>query len=127
MKVTKTIGILALVVLLITSCSSKKATAPAETTGKKPSLEVTVDVSGRTATARLKTDLIINPEHLGKARVDGEGHYHISWDDKEKQTISDNQQVVNDLSVGKHNVKVSLHNNDHTPYNVSKSIDFEVK
>jgi hypothetical protein len=128
MNVTKTIGILALAVILITACSSKKATAPAETTVKKPSLELTVDVSGNTATIRFKTDLIISPQHYGKERVEGEGHIHLFLDDdSEKKVVTEDKFVLNDLAVKKHTVKVSLHNNDHTPYNVSQSLDFEVK
>jgi hypothetical protein len=129
MNVTKTIGILAVVILLVTACSSKKATTvPAETTGKKPSLELTYEVSGHTATIHFKTDLTISPQHYGKERVPGEGHMHVYLDDaSEKKAITEDKYVINDLAVGNHTVKVSLHNNDHTPYNVSKSLDFEIK
>jgi hypothetical protein len=129
MNATKIIGVLALAVFLITACSSKIATTvPAETTVKKPSLDLKVDVSGHTATVNFKTDLIISPQHYGKERVPGEGHIHLFLDeDGEKKTTTEDKYVFNDLSVGKHNVKVSLHNNDHTPYNVSQSIEFEVK
>jgi hypothetical protein len=129
MNVTKTIVVLALAVFLITACSSKKAaTIPAETTVKKPSLELTVDVSGHTATINFKTDLTISSQHYGKERVPGEGHIHMFVDDDgEKKVITENKYVLKDLTVGNHTVKVSLHNNDHTPYNVSKSVEFEVK
>jgi hypothetical protein len=127
MNVTKAIGIFALAVLLITACSSKKTAAPAETTVKKPSLELTVDVSGNTATVNFKTDLIISPQHYGKERVPGEGHMHLFLDDGEKQGITADKFVLKDLAVGKHTIKVSLHNNDHSPYNVSQTKDFEVK
>jgi hypothetical protein len=129
MNVSKTIVVLALAVFLITACSSKKATTvPAETMDKKPTLELTVDVSEHTATINFKTDLAISPQHYGKERVPGEGHIHLFVDDDgEKKVITENKYVLNNLTVGNHTVKVSLHNNDHTPYNVSKSYDFVVK
>jgi type 1 fimbria pilin len=128
MNMSKTIGIIALAVMLTTACSSKKAAAPAETDGKKPSLDFTVEVSGHTATINIKTtDIVISPQHYGKERVPGEGHMHVFLDDGPKQGVTDDKYVLPDLAVGSHTVKVSLHNNDHSPYNVSLSKEFEVK
>ncbi|SEB55181.1 hypothetical protein [Paenibacillus sp. GP183] len=129
MNATKIIVVLALAVFLITACSSKIATTvPAETTVKKPSLELKVYVSERTATVSFKTDITISPQHYGKERVPGEGHMHLYLDDDgEKKVSTEDKYVFKDLTVGMHKVKVSLHNNDHTPYNVSQTKEFEIK
>jgi hypothetical protein len=128
MNMGKTIGIIALAVILTTACSSKKATSPVEADGKKPSLDFTVEVSGNTATINIKTaDIVVSPQHYGKERVSGEGHMHVFLDEGPKQGITDNKYILPDLAVGKHTVKVSLHNNDHSPYNVSQTKEFEVK
>jgi hypothetical protein len=122
----KALAILTLVTVIFTACSSKEKTE-AVTETKKPNLSLSYDVSGHTASIQIQTDLIISAEHYGKERARGEGHVHLFLDDGEKKVITENKAVFKDLTVGKHNVKVSLHNNDHTPYNVSQSIDFEVK
>jgi hypothetical protein len=126
MNLFKAFAVLTLVTIVFTACGTKEKTADVNET-KKPSLTLSYDVSGHTASIQINTDLTISVEHSGKERVPGEGHAHLFLDDGEKKVITDHKAVLKDLSVGKHNVKVSLHNNDHTPYNVSQSIDFEVK
>jgi hypothetical protein len=114
-----------LVGALLTGCSGKE-TAPAAVV-KKPSLDIALDVNGNEATVKITTDLHISPEHYGLQRVEGEGHIHMFVDNGEKVGVKSAQTVIKDLSKGKHNVKISLHNNDHTPYEVSKTVEFEVK
>jgi hypothetical protein len=127
MNLFKAITVLVLSTVILTACGSGKKETAAAAADNKPSLALSVDVSGQTATIHFTTDLHISAEHYGKERVPGEGHIHLFLDDGEKKVITENTTVLKDLSVGKHNVKVSLHNNDHTPYNVSQSSDFEVK
>lgn len=74
MKMIKMIGTLALVMIVLTSCSSKEKAA-AVTAAHKPSLEMSSEVSGHTAIIRFKTDLIISSEHYGKERIEEKDTY----------------------------------------------------
>jgi hypothetical protein len=128
MRFIATLGSIALVTLLVTGCGSDRGNGKTDTgVDKKPTLEVTVNVSGDAATIHIKTDLNISKNDYGKERKVGEGHIHMSLDSGEKSMLTDINPVLSNLSAGKHNVNVSLHNNDHTPYDVSTTVDFEVK
>jgi hypothetical protein len=127
MKMTgKGFCMIAAVTLLISGCgASKTSTTPANS--YIPTLEVSAIVKGDAATLKLTTDLKLSKEHYDQARKQGEGHIHVSLDQGEKEIMTVNEKVFEHLSKGPHEVKVSLHNNDHTPYDVSKTITFEVK
>jgi hypothetical protein len=125
-KMAKIMAIITLFGLLLMGCgNAKETTASAE--ADKPKLEVKADVMGTTATIHIMTNLVVSKEHNGLARKAGEGHLHVFLDDGEKKIINEDKVDFPDLSKGKHNVKVSLHNNDHTPYEVAKTVEFEVK
>ncbi|UJF35860.1 hypothetical protein [Paenibacillus hexagrammi] len=126
MKFLKQISIAIILATALTGCAAKSV----ESTPKAaftPTLDVDVAVAGDAATLQFKTNMIISKEHYNKERKEGEGHIHLSLDNGENQIITDSSTVLQPLSKGPHNIKVSLHNNDHTPYNVSKSLDIEVK
>lgn len=112
--------------LVISGCGSAKLTTSA-TTSFTPTLEVSSVVKDDTVTLDLTTDLKLSKEHYDQQRVQGEGHVHISLDKGDKIVVTTKQKVLEHLSKGPHEVKVSLHNNDHTPYDVSKTVAFEVK
>jgi hypothetical protein len=97
-----------------------------EMTSKKPSLEANVTVNGDTALVSVKTSMKISGKMFGKERKAGEGHIHMYLDDGEKQPITFSPVKLEDLSKGEHQLKLSLHNNDHTPYDVTKTITFTV-
>jgi hypothetical protein len=96
-------------------------------TEAKPTLELRYEISGNTATIFIDTDLHIAKDHVGMGRNEGEGHIHLYLDDGEKTVVSDKKYVIPHLEPGPHKVKVSLHNNDHTPYDVAKQVDFDIK
>lgn len=126
MRICKSICLTAAIAILISGCgSTKSSTTPAST--YTPTLEVSAVVNGDAVTLQMTTDLKISKEHYDHQRVEGEGHIHISLDKGEKIVVTDKQKVLDHLSKGPHEVKVSLHNNDHTPYDVSKTITFDVK
>ncbi|MZQ87220.1 hypothetical protein GQF01_34405 [Paenibacillus sp. 5J-6] len=126
MRIYKSICLAAAMAILISGCgSAKSSTAP--TSAYTPTLEVSAVVNGDAVTLQMTTDLKISKEHYDHQRVEGEGHVHISLDKGEKIVVTDKQKVLDHLSKGPHEVKVSLHNNDHTPYDVSKTITFDVK
>lgn len=122
-----------LLVLILPACSSEKTTivsnAPSEKANvtHKPTLDVEVKVSGRQATVLIHTDLVISKEHYSKEAVPGEGHIHMYLDNGEKQGITNSQYTLTDLGPGTHSLKVSLHNNDHTPYDVQKTVQFSIQ
>lgn len=96
------------------------------TSSFKPKLDVELELDGDTATVRVITDMHINANQYGQARKEGEGHVHMYLDEGEKIGVKQEIQLLEDLPSGKHTLKVSLHNNDHTPYDVTKTIEFEV-
>jgi hypothetical protein len=94
---------------------------------EKPTLDLQIEISGRDATIYVTTNMKIAKDHVGMERHAGEGHIHMYVDDGEKISVKDNKYMIQNLLPGKHKVKVSLHNNDHTPYDVAKLLDFEIK
>lgn len=117
------------VCLLLTACGS--AAEPVSTAEPnhefKPTLDVNWEVKGNQLKVKVHTDLNISEEHYGLAREHGEGHIHMYLDDGEKIGVKTAEYVLPDLAPGRHKLKVSLHNNDHTPYDVTKTIEFEIK
>ncbi|MDR6549785.1 hypothetical protein [Paenibacillus qinlingensis] len=122
----KSFYLLTALTIVISGCSTAKTTTSTTNTFT-PTLEVAYVVKDDTVTLDLTTDLKLSKEHYDQQRVQGEGHVHISLDKGEKIVVTTNQKVLDHLPKGPHEVKVSLHNNDHTPYDVSKTITFDVK
>ncbi|MEX2460023.1 MAG: hypothetical protein WD469_01755 [Paenibacillaceae bacterium] len=117
--------------LILTACGSKTKEIDHSTmvmdTDQKPTMEVKTEVNGNELMVDVTTDMKISAEHYSKAREPGEGHIHMYLDDGEKITVKEGHKVFPGLTVGHHILKLSLHNNDHTPYDVTKTIEFEVK
>jgi hypothetical protein len=115
--------------LLLAACSNgtKSNSSNVQVHDHKPTLDVKLDVSGNQVTVNVNTDMKISSEHYGMARDPGEGHVHMYLDNGEKIGVKQGQKVFTGLDKGKHTLKVSLHNNDHTPYDVTKTIEFEIK
>jgi hypothetical protein len=114
--------------LIFTGCSTGgSAQTGAAAHDHKPSLDVKLDISGRQITVKVISDMHISAEHLGKTRVQGEGHIHLYLDDGEKSIVTGWEQTFKDLAPGTHTLKISLHNNDHTPYDVTITKNFEIK
>ncbi|MFK7696223.1 hypothetical protein [Paenibacillus sp. HJGM_3] len=114
--------------LLFTGCGADSSVhTGAGAAHGKPTLDVKLTVTGNQVVVKVDTDMHISAEHQGQERVQGEGHIHMYLDNGEKVVVAQAEQTLKDVPVGKHTLKVSLHNNDHTPYDVTKSIDFEIK
>jgi hypothetical protein len=115
--------------MLLAACGSQKAadSGAVQEHDHKPSMTVQLDISGRQATVNIKTDMKISAEHYGQAREAGEGHIHMYLDEGEKIGVKEGRKVFTELQPGPHTLKVSLHNNDHTPYDVTKTLHFEIK
>jgi hypothetical protein len=122
-------GALLLCFVLAACGSSKAATSGTSSAGHahKPSLDVSWQVAGTSLTVTVDTDLHISPEHYGQGREDGEGHIHMYLDDQDKIGVKERVKKFDNLPAGPHKLKVSLHNNDHTPYDVTKTFEFEIK
>jgi hypothetical protein len=123
--------VLAAVFLLLAGCStntmSEVEEPPPSKTMAKPTLSLQVTTAGRSATLIITTNLRMSEDDFDMERMAGEGHIHLYLDDGEKLMIADKQYTFKNLKPGKHTIKVSLHNNDHTPYDVAKQIDFVIK
>lgn len=117
--------------LILTACSSKEKKMDASTmsmdASNKPTMDVKTAITGTELAVDVTTDMNISPEHYGMAREMGEGHIHMYLDNGEKIGVTEGHKVFKDLTVGHHILKVSLHNNDHTPYDVTKTIEFDIK
>jgi hypothetical protein len=97
------------------------------TESEKPSLTAKVEVDGNNALVYVDTNLEISKKEYGKEKKHGQGHIHMYVDDGEKQGITATPVKLENLTIGSHKVKISLHNNDHTPYDVTKIINFAIK
>lgn len=122
----KKFAIVLLAGISLTACSESQSTT-AKIESNKPTLSVAVSVAGKSAKFTITTDLRISKEHYGGERKAGEGHIHTYLDGGDKVAMDELEKTFTDLTPGKHEMKVSLHNNDHTPYDVTKTVQFEVK
>ncbi|MFZ3589640.1 hypothetical protein ACOI1C_10225 [Bacillus sp. DJP31] len=120
--------------LLLTGCNGGYHTEftiveekETENENYKPTLKVEVKTNGTKAIFVIGTNLIVSGEHYGHEKVNGEGHIHLYLDHGEKQGVTSSPYIIENVSKGKHEVRISLHNNDHTPYGVSETIEFEIK
>jgi len=114
--------------LLLAACGTSPAShSGAESVHRKPKLDVKLDVRNDRVTVTVETDMSISPEHYNMARKEGEGHIHLYLDDQSKITLKEPSMTFSGLKPGKHEIKVSLHNNDHTPYDVTKTTEFEIR
>jgi hypothetical protein len=134
MKRKYSLFLLVVLTFILTSCNNTSATdfvvVDSEGTTNssiKPVLEVEIEVNGNDVTVLIDTDLKISPENYGSEKVNGEGHIHLYLDNGEKQGVKQKSYVLENLEKGQHVIRVSLHNNDHTPYGVSETIEFEIK
>ncbi len=96
-------------------------------TSVKPHLSVEIKIDGDNATVLIDTDLKISAKNYGSEKVNGEGHIHLYLNNGEKQGVKQKSYVLEDLEKGQHVIRVSLHNNDHTPYGVTETVEFEIK
>jgi hypothetical protein len=115
--------------LILTACNSKKTdhSTMAMDANAKPKMDVKWKVIGSQLSVDVVTNMKISTEHYGMAREAGEGHIHMYLDNGEKIGVKEGHKDFKDLPAGRHTLKISLHNNDHTPYDVTKTIEFDVQ
>ncbi|TJY42197.1 hypothetical protein E5161_09310 [Cohnella pontilimi] len=126
----KKLSVLLFCCLLLAACGNGKtdgSNAAEAHQSHKPSLDAKVEVNGHDVKVTVTTDMTISKNHYGQARQDGEGHIHMYLDGGEKMGVKAPEHVIPNVPTGHHSLKVSLHNNDHTPYDVTKTYEFEVK
>jgi hypothetical protein len=147
MKKSWVLGIISLLVVsgMGTACgakkdmaldtSSKTMTTVSQTggsaldMGSKPSLDAQYAVVGKSVTITYKvSNLKLSADHMGGAKVPGEGHLHLTVDGKQKAMLKTESPVkLENLAAGKHTIKLDLQQNDHTALNVEKIFNIEVK
>jgi hypothetical protein len=148
MKKSWVLGIIALLVLssIGTACGIKKDESSMTTTTAsgtkndgqsagavpldgKPSLDAKIVLEGTSATITYKvSNLKLSPDHMGGQNVPGEGHLHLVVDGQQKAMLKTDAPVtLENLSAGKHTVKLNLQQNDHTDLNVEKVFPIVVK
>lgn len=90
---------------------------------------------GNLVVEAMVTGFILDPEAIGMANVEGQGHWHLYIDGKlagfsamEKLTIE--KDKLAEYGGGLHDIKIELHNNDHSPISetawASTRLDFDV-
>ncbi|WP_027085750.1 hypothetical protein [Cohnella panacarvi] len=120
-------GILALICcLLMTACGDNPRSSKVKP-AYKPTLNVKLDLDGNKLKVTVDTDMHISPEHYGMQRKEGEGHIHMYLDDQARIGVKENIYEFPPLAPGRHTIKVSLHNNDHTPYDVTVKKEFDIQ
>jgi hypothetical protein len=152
MKKSWVLGVVSLLVLsgISTACSTKKdemmdhssmttttavqmkadsqtgATVPL---ADKPSLDGKIALDGKNATIIYKvSNLHLSAEHMGGQNVQGEGHLHLIVDGQQKAMLNTDAPVkLENLTTGKHTIKLDLQRNDHSDLNVEKIFQIEVK
>jgi hypothetical protein len=95
----------------------------------QPTLDMKVDVHGDQATITFNTtNFKLSPEHYSGLHIPGEGHIHLFVDGSASRIgIKENTYVLQNLTKGKHTLEATLHTNNHQPYNVKDTVEFEVK
>jgi hypothetical protein len=95
----------------------------------KPTLDAKFVQDGRDVTITYTVkNMNISADHVDHAPVQGEGHLHIYVDGKQKAVLKTAAPVkLENLTPGKHTIKLDLQHNNHTPLNVEKIFDIEVK
>ncbi|RFU63755.1 hypothetical protein [Peribacillus glennii] len=122
------------VLLLITACNThahERLEVIEENAAKKkqykPKLDVKVEVEGHKAILFIDTDLRISKDKYGGEKKEKEGHIHVYVNNGQKQGVTQLRIELKDVKKGSNEVRVSLHNNDHTPYGVFRTVNFEMK
>lgn len=126
----KVLAMALLCCILFTACGSGTDSGTGgehDHAAHKPTLDVRLEMDGDQVTVTVLTDMTISAEHYGQARQAGEGHIHMYLDNDPKITVDTPNYVFSGLAPGKHTLKVSLHNNDHTPYDVTQTREFEIE
>lgn len=132
-KVWKSSFIIMASVLVLMACSAELSgefeVVEKDTSSQKenkPTLHAELIEEDNKVFLHIETDLEVSKEKYGGAKQAGQGHIHVYVNDGEKQGVTEFPYEITDLKKGLNNVKVSLHNNDHTPYGVSKKLEIEI-
>lgn len=93
----------------------------------KPTLHTELEKKEGKVFLTIETDLVVSKENYGSKKINGQGHIHVYVNNGEKQGVTSFPHELTNLKPGSNQVKVSLHNNDHTPYGVSETLEIEIK
>ncbi len=93
---------------------------------KKPSLHAELKKQDGKVFLYVETDLVVSKENYGAKKINGQGHIHVYVNNGEKQGVTIFPHELKNLEEGTNHIKVSLHNNDHTPYGVSETLEIEM-
>jgi hypothetical protein len=109
-----------------TSTDSANSTGSADA---KPTLTADFVQDGRNVTITYKVaNMKISADHYGHQAVPGEGHLHVYVDGVQKAGLKTDAPVrLENLAPGHHTIKLDLQNNDHTPLNVARTFEVDIK
>jgi hypothetical protein len=108
---------------------TKQSATSTNSMDAKPTLTADLVQDGRNVTITYKVgNMKISADHYGHQAVPGEGHLHVYVDNVQKAGLKTDAPVrLENLTPGKHTIKLDLQNNDHTPLNVEKTFQVDVK
>lgn len=76
-------------------------------------------------------EVVISPFQFKKPtqskKVNGEGHVHLFLNGKKVDEIYQAAFIVKGLPPGKHQLKVEIVHNDHSPYPIAKEFDVDIQ
>jgi hypothetical protein len=131
MKKSWVLGVVSLLVTTTTAVQTKANSQTGATVplADKPSLDGKIVLDGKNATITYKvSNLHLSAEHMGGQNVQGEGHLHLIVDGQQKAMLNTDAPVkLENLTTGKHTIKLDLQRNDHSDLNVEKIFQIEVK
>jgi hypothetical protein len=133
-KYMKKLGVSLLAsMMMLSACSTFSNTSefeviekdPTTMEEKKPVLYAETKKENGEIFLMVETDLIVSKDNYGKKKINGQGHIHVYINNGEKEGVTDFPYELKGLKKGENQVKISLHNNDHTPYGVSETLEIE--
>jgi hypothetical protein len=94
-----------------------------------PTLDLIVEMmDGRAKVLLITGNFRFAPDKTNQKPVFGEGHAHLWLNGQVKHTtITEEEVVLNHLPPGEHKLSIALHHNNHSPYEVEKTVIFTIK
>ena len=136
-KLKRLVAVSCLLVLLAVSSQAcgGGTTEPTATPSPPPSIVIISPTEGDTLDGNAIevrvaiANFVVDPEAVGLAQVPGRGHWHLYLDGEFVRFGTEELLLLTNVPTGRHQVRVSLANNDHSPLSppVEQKLIFDVR